>query len=123
MKEDMKEFITIIEEFEMENSDLLSINESEILCEFANIPKKYTNLPVNLWLDEQGASRHMQHNIPRLKFQNNTGNRCEGTGIPISISENPEVLAEVEKKVRENFEKAFEQSLGEDKIEETEEEE
>ena len=30
------------------------------------------------------------------------------------LKENPEVLAEVEKKVRENFEKAFEQSLGEE---------
>ena len=39
------------------------------------------------------------------------------------LSENPEVLAEVEKKVRDNFEKAFEQSLGEDKQEETEDEE
>ncbi len=30
------------------------------------------------------------------------------------LKENPEVLAEIEKKVRENFEKAFEQSLGEE---------
>ena len=39
------------------------------------------------------------------------------------LNDNPEVLAEVEKKVRENFEKAFEQSLGEEnKIEDDEEE-
>ena len=36
------------------------------------------------------------------------------------LKENPEVLEDVEKKVRANFEKAFEQSLGEE-IEEAEE--
>ena len=34
------------------------------------------------------------------------------------LKDNPEVLAEVEKKVRDNFEKAFEQSLGEEEPEE-----
>ena len=30
------------------------------------------------------------------------------------LKDNPEIMNEVEKKVRENFEKAFEQSLGEE---------
>ena len=30
------------------------------------------------------------------------------------LTDNPEILDEVEKKVRDNFEKAFEQSLGEE---------
>ena len=34
------------------------------------------------------------------------------------LKDNPEVLEEVEKKVRDNFAKAFEQSLGEEKTEE-----
>ncbi len=38
------------------------------------------------------------------------------------LKENPEILQEVEKKVRENFAKAFEQSLGEEIPEEDEEE-
>ena len=33
------------------------------------------------------------------------------------LKENPEIMADVEKKVRENFEKAFEQSLGEEEKE------
>ena len=37
------------------------------------------------------------------------------------LSDNPEIMAEVDKKVRENFAKAFEQSLGEEKEEEEEE--
>ena len=38
------------------------------------------------------------------------------------LKENPKVLAEVEKKVRDNFAKAFEQSLGEEMPEDKEEE-
>ena len=38
------------------------------------------------------------------------------------LSENPDILAEVDKKVRDNFAKAFEQSLGEE-IEESDDEE
>ena len=34
-----------------------------------------------------------------------------------NLKENPEIMADVEKKVRENFEKAFEQSLGEEEKE------
>ena len=39
------------------------------------------------------------------------------------LKDNPNVLAEVEKKVRENFDKAFEQSLGEEHEEENDDEE
>ena len=38
------------------------------------------------------------------------------------LKDNPEVLAEVEKKVRDNFAKAFEQSLGEEVQEEDDDE-
>jgi len=92
MDSEIRKYIQIVEEFEMENSDWLSINESEILCEFANIPMKYTDLPTNIWLDEHGSARNMKHNIPRLKFQNNHSIKVDGTGIPISISKEPEIL-------------------------------
>ena len=39
------------------------------------------------------------------------------------LKENPEILQEVDKKVRENFQKAFEQSLGEEIKNEDEEDE
>ena len=38
------------------------------------------------------------------------------------LKNNPEVLEEIEKKVRDNFEKAFEQSLGEETPEDDEDE-
>ena len=38
------------------------------------------------------------------------------------LKENPEIMAEVEKKVRDNFAEAFEKSLGDDEIEDDEEE-
>ena len=34
------------------------------------------------------------------------------------LSDNPEIMQEVEKKVRDNFEKAFEKSLGDDEPDE-----
>ena len=45
-------------------------------------------------------------------------NQWNGETNPIDrYKENPEIMADVEKKVRENFEKAFEQSLGEEEKE------
>ena len=39
------------------------------------------------------------------------------------LIENPEVMAEIEQKIRDNFNKAFEQSLADDKDSETDDEE
>ena len=39
------------------------------------------------------------------------------------LIENPEIMAEVEQKIRDNFNKAFEQSLADDKDTESEDEE
>ena len=39
------------------------------------------------------------------------------------LKDNPKLLEEIEKKVRDNFEKAFEQSLGEELPEDEDEEE
>ena len=66
--------------------------QDDILFEMANIQKKITGLPVNLWVDEHGVSRNNEHNLPRLKFQANKSDKVNGEGIPISISANPEIL-------------------------------
>ena len=48
---------------------------------------------------------------------------CQGRdNVKKYLIDNPEVMEEVEKKVRENFEKAFEQSLGEEEHKDEEEE-
>ena len=47
---------------------------------------------------------------------------CQGRdNVKKYLTENPKILEEIEKKVRDNFEKAFEQSLGEESVSEEEE--
>ena len=67
------------------------LNEEE-LFEISNIRKKYTRLPVNIWLDDIGAYRKNTHYKPRIKFQANKSDKVMGIGIPMSISVKPEVL-------------------------------
>lgn len=68
------------------------LDESEELFEMSNVRKKYTRLPVNIWLDDMGVYRKNTHNLPRIKFQANTSDKVSGIGIPMSISKNPEIL-------------------------------
>ena len=72
--------------------DCKDSENQEMLFEMANIQKKLTNLPVNVWVDEKGAFRDTPHNLPRIKFQNNKSNKVVGEGISISISEDPKIL-------------------------------
>lgn len=62
------------------------------LFEMANIKKNITGLPMNVWVDEHGASRNVKHNEPRLKIQTDKADKVHGEGIPISISSEPKVL-------------------------------
>jgi hypothetical protein len=65
----------------------------ERLYEMANLYKMDTNLPVNLWLDEMGQDRIVEHNIARMKFQGDSSDKLNYQNlIPISISNNPEIL-------------------------------
>ena len=67
--------------------------ESEELFEMSTLRKYQTRLPVNIWIDDQGAFRNVPHNLPRLKFQANKSDKVIGKGIPISISiKKPEIL-------------------------------
>lgn len=64
------------------------------LFEMANLRISDTGLPVNIWLDEAGVQRNVQHAAPRLKFQNNYSEKADPNNlIPISISTHPQVLA------------------------------
>ena len=57
-------------------------------------------------------------------FSYNGAKICQGReNVKKYLTDNPDIMQEVEKKVRDNFEKAFEQSLGEEKQENEEDEE
>lgn len=70
------------------------VNENkEKLIEIANLAKRRTKLPVNVWIDEVGSNRNVPHDDPRLKIQNDYGERANENLIPVSIDkENPIVL-------------------------------
>jgi hypothetical protein len=74
------------------------------LDEMGNLHKLDTNLPMNIWVDEKGSNRNVEHNFPRLKFQGDSSNRLDDTNlIPISISKNPEILLENPPKLPSRF--------------------
>lgn len=58
----------------------------QVLNEMANLSKEDTNLPYDIWMDSSGIDRAVKHNLPRLKVD------IEGNKIPVSISNEPEVL-------------------------------
>lgn len=62
------------------------ILEENILFEMAQVSKKDTKLPYNLWIDSVGKGRNVPHNTPRLKVD------VDGDLIPVSIQETPEIL-------------------------------
>lgn len=67
------------------------------LFEMANATAEDTGLPMNIWL---APKTPIQHNTPRLKFQNNYSKNIQSNDlIPISISEEPEIL-KFDKQVR-----------------------
>ncbi len=57
------------------------------MFEMANVSKKDTKLPYDIWIDSEGKNRNTgKQNYPRLIVD------CNGERIPVSISENPEIL-------------------------------
>ena len=69
------------------------IYKSDELFEMANVSKKDTKLPYDIWIDSEGKNRNTKQNYPRLKVDYN------GDRIPVSISKDPEIL--VKKKIPE----------------------
>lgn len=81
------------DEIEIYENEVLLKEDKEILFEMTNVRKKRTGLPMNIWIDDMGSFRNVKHNIPRIKFQNNTSDNVMGNEIPISIDkENPQIL-------------------------------
>ena len=70
--------------------DLWDLWISSVLTE-ANLFKFKTGLPYDLWIDNSGAERQVQHNKPRLKVNVN------GNLIPVSIEKNPKILVDKKK--------------------------
>ena len=56
------------------------------LFEMANVSKKDTKLPYDIWIDSEGKHRKTKQNCPRLEVD------CNGDRIPVSISEDPVIL-------------------------------
>lgn len=78
------------------NEELKKLLDEDLLYEMNNFRKKITGLPVNLSLQIQtDEEKRYQHNLPRLKFQNNIADTVTSKQdlIPVSIDPiNPEVL-------------------------------
>lgn len=56
----------------------------------ANIAKRYTNLPVIIWVH---SDEPMQHNMPRIKFQNTKSDKIQSNMlVPLSIEDDPQIL-------------------------------
>lgn len=64
--------------------------ESQTLNEMANVSKRTTGLPMCIWVLSEIP---VEHNLPRLKFQNNYSDKVQPKEmIPVSISDNPVLL-------------------------------
>ena len=64
-----------------------------MLLEMSNIPQRITGLDSIIWIQTNDSQGTGKHNIPRIKFQNNSGMKIQKDElIPISISDEPEIL-------------------------------
>lgn len=76
---------------------LYKYRTSERIDEFANLSKGGTGLPMVVWIS---ANMNMQHNVPRLKFQNSYSDKMDASClIPMSIEDNPKILLKNKSKV------------------------
>lgn len=82
------------------NKELKELLNEDLLYEMSNFRKHITGLPVNISLQiETDEEKQYQHNLPRLKFQNNNSDRITSKSdlIPVSIDpKNPKVLIDKE---------------------------
>lgn len=64
-----------------------------MLLEMSNLSQQRTGLDSIIWIQTNDAQGTGKYNIPRIKFQNNTGMKIQKDElIPISISDEPEIL-------------------------------
>lgn len=80
----------------MNNKDLL-VEQTKFelykLEEMSNLIKRKTGLPVNIWVDDIGVERNVEHNLPRIKVQNNTSDRRQDDTFELTISYNPKIVS------------------------------
>lgn len=64
--------------------------ESQKLNEMSNLLKNDTGLPVIVWFC---GETEVEHNLPRIKFQNSYSNKIQPKElVPMSIEDNPKIL-------------------------------
>ena len=91
----IKIFDEFIEDQNYETIDelLQTVYTDEMLLEMANISQNTTGLDVIIWVQTNNTQSTGKHNLPRIKFQNNTAIKIQiNELIPISISDNPKIL-------------------------------
>lgn len=74
--------------------DELNNLDEDMLFEMANMTPQETGLPYKIWFDSGPSARNVPHSIPRVKIQ------YEGSWIPITISDSPEIPTSVLKNSR-----------------------
>lgn len=80
------------------NEELQRLLNEDTLWEMSNVRKNRTGLPCNVSIQFQPDNqKRYQHNLPRIKFQNNKSDRVTSISdlIPVSISDEPQVLTNV----------------------------
>lgn len=77
------------------HTEFIPLLDEDYLFEMVKIPKRYTGLPYDIWLDPMGADRKNTHNIPRLKLYVDAD-----TLVPVTISDNPEIPQNVQKNLK-----------------------
>ena len=91
----IKKFDEFIDDQNYETMDELlnTVYTDEMLLEMANISQSTTGLDVIVWVQTNNTQSTGQHNLPRIKFQNNTATKVQTNElIPISISDEPKIL-------------------------------
>lgn len=72
---------------------LQTVYTDEMLLGMATISQNTTGLDVIIWVQTNNTQSTGKHNLPRIKFQNNTTTKIQiNELIPISISDNPKIL-------------------------------
>ena len=72
---------------------LQTVYTDEMLLEMATISQNTTGLDVIIWVQINNTQSTGKHNLPRIKFQNNTATKIQiNELIPISISDDPKIL-------------------------------
>ena len=91
----IKKFDEYIEDQNYETIDelLQTVYTDEMLLYMGNFSQNATGLDVIVWVQTINTQSNVKHNLPRIKFQNNTSTKVQiNELIPISISDNPQIL-------------------------------